>query len=100
LSNLKTLWLLLTDVMSKQKVLGVVASGIMHCGTMLAGCNLSSSRFLPQRETTLRSRPQYIVCLGQRPFPSETDTDRTFFYRDKCNLCHLHGSCKLSHILL
>jgi hypothetical protein len=33
---------------------------------MLAGCNLSSSRFLHHKRQTLRSRPQYIVCLGQR----------------------------------
>jgi hypothetical protein len=85
--------------MSKQKVLGVVASGIMH----LWEHHASGLQFVvislltPQRRQTLGSRPQYIVCLGQKALPIETDTDRTFFYRDKCNLCHLHGSCEATN---
>jgi hypothetical protein len=45
------LLLSLTDVMSKQKVLGVVASGIILVGTMLAGLQFVVISLLTPQET-------------------------------------------------
>jgi hypothetical protein len=89
----------LTDVMSKQKFSGWLRLGSCTCGEpILAGCNLSSSRFLHHKGTWNLSA---VYCVPRSEGPSHRATQITFFYRDKCNLCHLHGSCEAtqSHIL-
>jgi hypothetical protein len=82
----------LTDVMSKQKF-----SGWLRLGSCLWEHHASRLQFvvislLTTKETNAWVSSAYIVCLVRGPFPSEHLIAHSS--RDKCNLCHLHGSCK------